>query len=158
VRCNIVAQVQDEIFGPVLSVGKFTTEEQAIKLANNTAYGLGAGLHSSTLFASGLVSFGVLRSFAVWRRIGPSRRELANYSRLPDDANQCMRVSSALEAGTVSFLLRIRVPSFLDEILSLDSERSIRVPCARAISSAAVVGARIRMLVDRDLFFRVHTG
>ncbi|KAG6335328.1 hypothetical protein ID866_3760 [Astraeus odoratus] len=56
--------VQDEIFGPVLSVGRFTTEEEAIALANDTSYGLGAGLHSN-------------------------------------DASQCMRVSSALEAGTV---------------------------------------------------------
>ncbi|KAF8192501.1 aldehyde dehydrogenase domain-containing protein [Pholiota molesta] len=53
-----------QIFGPVLSVGVFKTEDEAIALANNTTYGLGAGLHSS-------------------------------------DANQCMRVSSALEAGTV---------------------------------------------------------
>ncbi|OJA16986.1 hypothetical protein AZE42_00575 [Rhizopogon vesiculosus] len=56
--------VRDEIFGPVLSVGRFKTEEEAISLANDTSYGLGAGLHSN-------------------------------------DANQCMRVSSALEAGTV---------------------------------------------------------
>lgn len=56
--------VQDEIFGPVLSVGKFSTEEEAIKLANDTPYGLAAGMHSN-------------------------------------DAGQCMRVSSALEAGTV---------------------------------------------------------
>ncbi|KAF8165432.1 aldehyde dehydrogenase domain-containing protein [Crassisporium funariophilum] len=52
------------IFGPVLSVGIFKTEEEAITLANDTNYGLGAGLHSN-------------------------------------DASQCMRVSSALEAGTV---------------------------------------------------------
>ncbi|KIM90700.1 hypothetical protein PILCRDRAFT_973 [Piloderma croceum F 1598] len=56
--------VKEEIFGPVLSVGKFKTEEEAISLANDTTYGLGAGLQSS-------------------------------------DANQCMRVSTALEAGTV---------------------------------------------------------
>jgi len=56
--------VKEEIFGPVLSVGRFATEEEAIALANDTNYGLGAGLHSN-------------------------------------DANQCMRVSSALEAGTV---------------------------------------------------------
>jgi hypothetical protein len=36
-----------QIFGPVLSVGKFKTEEEAIALANATTYGLGAGLHSS---------------------------------------------------------------------------------------------------------------
>lgn len=56
--------VQDEIFGPVLSIGRFKSEEEAIMLANDTTYGLGAGLHSN-------------------------------------DAGQCMRVSSALEAGTV---------------------------------------------------------
>ncbi|KAG5637839.1 hypothetical protein H0H81_003044 [Sphagnurus paluster] len=56
--------VKEEIFGPVLSVGRFKTEDEAISLANDTNYGLGAGLHSN-------------------------------------DANQCMRVSSALEAGTV---------------------------------------------------------
>ncbi|KAF8897449.1 NAD-aldehyde dehydrogenase [Infundibulicybe gibba] len=56
--------VKEEIFGPVLSVGRFKTEGEAISLANDTSYGLGAGLHSR-------------------------------------DANQCMRVSSALDAGTV---------------------------------------------------------
>ena len=45
-------QVQDEIFGPVLSVGKFSTEAEAIKLANDTTYGLGAGLHSSACIFS----------------------------------------------------------------------------------------------------------
>ena len=49
-------QVQDEIFGPVLSVGKFNTEEEAIKLANNTTYGLGAGLHSSALLPSNVLA------------------------------------------------------------------------------------------------------
>ncbi|KAJ6599153.1 aldehyde dehydrogenase domain-containing protein [Mycena vulgaris] len=56
--------VKEEIFGPVLAVGRFKTEDEAIMLANDTNYGLGAGLHSN-------------------------------------DANQCMRVASALEAGTV---------------------------------------------------------
>ncbi|KAG9103605.1 hypothetical protein FRC06_009615 [Ceratobasidium sp. 370] len=39
--------VQEEIFGPVLSVSKFDTEEEVIALANDTTYGLGAGLHSN---------------------------------------------------------------------------------------------------------------
>ncbi|KZT58784.1 aldehyde dehydrogenase [Calocera cornea HHB12733] len=56
--------VKEEIFGPVLSLASFKTEEEAISLANATTYGLGAGLHSN-------------------------------------DAKQCMRVSGALEAGTV---------------------------------------------------------
>jgi len=38
--------VKEEIFGPVLVVSKFETEEDAIKLANNSLYGLGAGFHS----------------------------------------------------------------------------------------------------------------
>ncbi len=32
----------------MLSVAKFKTEEEVIEIANDTAYGLGAGLHSST--------------------------------------------------------------------------------------------------------------
>ncbi|EIN10716.1 NAD-aldehyde dehydrogenase [Punctularia strigosozonata HHB-11173 SS5] len=56
--------VREEIFGPVLSVARFKTEKEAIELANDTTYGLGAGLHSK-------------------------------------DSDQCMRVASALEAGTV---------------------------------------------------------
>ena len=37
---------QEEIFGPVLSVATFTDNEHAIELANDTLYGLGAGLWS----------------------------------------------------------------------------------------------------------------
>jgi aldehyde dehydrogenase len=35
---------QEEIFGPVLSVTTFETEEEAIEIANDTLYGLGAGV------------------------------------------------------------------------------------------------------------------
>jgi len=35
---------QEEIFGPVLAVTTFKTEEEAIQLANDTLYGLGAGV------------------------------------------------------------------------------------------------------------------
>ncbi|MCY4778024.1 aldehyde dehydrogenase [Sphingobacterium sp. UT-1RO-CII-1] len=35
---------QEEIFGPVLAVTTFKDEEEAIKIANDTIYGLGAGL------------------------------------------------------------------------------------------------------------------
>ncbi|GAB3234750.1 aldehyde dehydrogenase family protein [Hymenobacter seoulensis] len=37
---------QEEIFGPVLSVTTFKTNEEAIEMANDTLYGLGAGLWS----------------------------------------------------------------------------------------------------------------
>jgi aldehyde dehydrogenase len=35
---------QEEIFGPVVSVATFKTEEQALEIANDTLYGLGAGV------------------------------------------------------------------------------------------------------------------
>lgn len=35
---------QEEIFGPVLSVTTFSTEEEAMEIANDTLYGLGAGV------------------------------------------------------------------------------------------------------------------
>lgn len=38
---------KEEVFGPVLSVLAFDTEEEAIHLANDTMYGLGAGVISS---------------------------------------------------------------------------------------------------------------
>src|SRR5208283_1449803 len=37
---------QEEIFGPVLSVTKFKTLEEAIEIGNDTIYGLGAGVWS----------------------------------------------------------------------------------------------------------------
>jgi aldehyde dehydrogenase len=37
---------QEEIFGPVLAVTTFKTEEEALQIANDTAFGLGAGVWS----------------------------------------------------------------------------------------------------------------
>jgi aldehyde dehydrogenase len=37
---------QEEIFGPVVSVTTFKTEEEALQIANDTLYGLGAGVWS----------------------------------------------------------------------------------------------------------------
>ena len=36
----------EEIFGPVVAVAKFKTEEEVIELANDTSYGLAAGIHN----------------------------------------------------------------------------------------------------------------
>ncbi|WP_412971035.1 aldehyde dehydrogenase family protein [Glaciecola sp. MF2-115] len=41
---NKMRVFQEEIFGPVVSVQTFKTEEEAIAIANDTAFGLGAGL------------------------------------------------------------------------------------------------------------------
>ena len=35
---------QEEIFGPVVSVTKFKNEDEALSIANDTLYGLGAGV------------------------------------------------------------------------------------------------------------------
>ena len=40
---------REEIFGPVLSVIPFETEEEAVALANDTAYGLAAGVFTSNI-------------------------------------------------------------------------------------------------------------
>jgi aldehyde dehydrogenase len=41
---NDMRVFQEEIFGPVVSVTKFKGEEQALQIANDTLYGLGAGV------------------------------------------------------------------------------------------------------------------
>src|SRR5207237_4354424 len=38
---------QEEIFGPVLSIIPFDTEEEAVEIANDTIYGLAGGVWSS---------------------------------------------------------------------------------------------------------------
>lgn len=56
--------VREEIFGPVIVVGKFETEEEGLALANDSSYGLAGAVFTN-------------------------------------DHKQAMRVSSAIEAGTV---------------------------------------------------------
>ena len=43
---NKMRVFQEEIFGPVLAVTKFSTPEEALSIANDTLYGLGAGVWS----------------------------------------------------------------------------------------------------------------
>lgn len=57
--------VKDEIFGPVLVVQKFKTEAEAIKLANDTPYGLAAGVFTKD-GAKGLRVIKKLRAGITW--------------------------------------------------------------------------------------------
>ena len=43
------ALMREEIFGPVLAAQRFGTEDEAIALANDSSYGLGAGLWTANL-------------------------------------------------------------------------------------------------------------
>lgn len=52
ILCNVSSTMQiarEEVFGPVLAVIAFDTEEQAIKLANDSVYGLAASVWSDDL-------------------------------------------------------------------------------------------------------------
>ncbi|KAB5514273.1 hypothetical protein DKX38_028179 [Salix brachista] len=55
----------DEIFGPVMSLMKFDTIEEAIKKANNTKYGLAAGIVTQNLDVANTVSRSI-RAGTIW--------------------------------------------------------------------------------------------
>lgn len=57
--------MQEEIFGPVCSISKFETEEEVMKLANHSTYGLAAAVHTSNLNTALRVSNSV-RAGTVW--------------------------------------------------------------------------------------------
>ena len=60
-----VETTQIELFGPVMSVLKFETEEDAVSLANDTQFGLGAGVFTSNVARAHRVS-AAIRSGIVW--------------------------------------------------------------------------------------------
>ena len=57
--------VQEEIFGPVLTVQPFDTEDEAIQLANSTPYGLASGIQTTNLARAHRVA-GRLQAGIVW--------------------------------------------------------------------------------------------
>src|SRR5438046_165892 len=57
--------MQEEIFGPVCSIAKFTDEAEVIRLGNNTTYGLAAAVHTSNLNTALRVS-AALKAGTVW--------------------------------------------------------------------------------------------
>ncbi|XP_018498556.2 aldehyde dehydrogenase family 2 member C4 isoform X2 [Pyrus x bretschneideri] len=56
---------QDEIFGPVMALMKFKTIEEAIQRANNTRYGLAAGIITNDLNVANTVSRSI-RAGIIW--------------------------------------------------------------------------------------------
>lgn len=67
---------QEEIFGPVLVVQKFKTEEEVIKLANDSDYGLGGAVFTSNLNIALRVS----------QRVRTGRMWVNTYNQLPAGA------------------------------------------------------------------------
>jgi aldehyde dehydrogenase (NAD+)/betaine-aldehyde dehydrogenase len=65
---------QEEVFGPFLSVTTFRDEADAIRIANSTQYGLGAGLWTADLTCAHRVA-GAIRAGMVWincyKRVNP---------------------------------------------------------------------------------------
>lgn len=56
---------KEEIFGPVMQILKFSTDEEVVERANNTMYGLAAGIISENIGrAIGLAN--QLRAGSVW--------------------------------------------------------------------------------------------
>lgn len=60
-----VVSTQVELFGPVMSVLRFETEEEGIDMANDTRFGLGAGVFTENLARAHRVS-AAIRSGIVW--------------------------------------------------------------------------------------------
>lgn len=57
--------MKEEIFGPVCAIAKFSTEEEVIKLGNQTSYGLASAVHTKDLNTAIRVS-NALRAGTVW--------------------------------------------------------------------------------------------
>ncbi|QLG73129.1 hypothetical protein HG535_0E02130 [Zygotorulaspora mrakii] len=57
--------VKEEIFGPVVTITKFKTTEEVIELANDSEYGLAAGIHTSN-FTTALTVANKVNAGTVW--------------------------------------------------------------------------------------------
>jgi aldehyde dehydrogenase (NAD+) len=62
---NKMRIAQEEIFGPVVSIIEFDSDEEAIAIANDSIYGLGGGVFSSNIARAELVARGV-RTGTMW--------------------------------------------------------------------------------------------
>ena len=62
---NQMCVAQEEIFGPVASVIKFKTEEEAIAIANDSVYGLGGGVFTADINRALRVAMGI-RTGRMW--------------------------------------------------------------------------------------------
>ncbi len=73
---NKMRVAQEEIFGPVVCIIKFKDEEEAIKMANDSEYGLGGAVWTKD----------INRAFRVAREVETGRMWINNYNNLPAHA------------------------------------------------------------------------
>ncbi|MDF2884051.1 MAG: Aldehyde Dehydrogenase [Clostridiaceae bacterium] len=73
---NKMRVAQEEIFGPVVTFIKFKTEEEVIKMANDSQYGLGGAVWTKD----------INRAFRVARGVETGRMWVNNYNNLPAHA------------------------------------------------------------------------
>ena len=73
---NKMRVAQEEIFGPVVTIIKFKTEEEVIKMANDSQYGLGGAVWTKD----------INRAFRVARGVETGRMWINNYNNLPAHA------------------------------------------------------------------------
>lgn len=57
--------MREEIFGPVVAIAKFKTEEEVLELANDTTYGLAAGIFTKDYERAVRVT-GALKAGTTW--------------------------------------------------------------------------------------------
>lgn len=57
--------MREEIFGPVVAIAKFKTEEEVLELANDTSYGLAAGIFTKDYERAVRVT-GALKAGTTW--------------------------------------------------------------------------------------------
>ena len=62
---NGMRLMQDEVFGPVVGIMPFDTAEEAVRLANDTKYGLSASIWTKNL-RHGMVMAGQIKAGTVW--------------------------------------------------------------------------------------------
>lgn len=98
------AVAQEEIFGPVLAVLSFEDEQEAIRIANNTIYGLTAYVWTTNL-STGLRVAKALRSSVLVNAVAPSGEGAGHAASLEPAGQSGIGVEGGI-AGLESYLRR----------------------------------------------------
>lgn len=98
---NSMTIAQEEVFGPVLSVVPFDTEEEAIDIANSTKYGLASGIWTTNLARAMRVSRS-MQSGTVWINTYRAPAVQAPFGGVKDSGHGRERGEAGLEEFTTT--------------------------------------------------------